>query len=189
MALIRCPWVGEDPLMIAYHDQEWGVPVHDDKALFAKLMLDCMQAGLSWSTILKKRDNYFVLFDNLDPEVVQHYDPVKIETLLQNPGIIRNRLKVNAIVKNAKIYSQIQKVKGSFARYLWSFVDHKPIVHSIKVLDDYQATSSESDALSKSLKEQGMTFVGPTICYAFMQAVGMINDHTTDCFRRQILTT
>ena len=171
--------------MIAYHDQEWGVPAQDDKALFAKLMLDCMQAGLSWSTILKKRDNYFALFDDLDPEVVQHYDTTKIETLLQNPGIIRNRLKVNALVKNAKVFVEIQKSEQSFSDYLWSFVDNETIVHSIKVLDDYPATSNESNAMSASLKEKGMTFVGPTICYAFMQAVGMINDHTTDCFRRE----
>ena len=185
MNKVRCPWVGDDPQMIAYHDKEWGVPVHDDKALFAKLMLDCMQAGLSWSTILKKRDNYFALFDNLDPELVQHYDADKIETLLQNPGIIRNRLKVNAIIKNAKVFVEIKKSESSFAHYLWSFVNHRTIVHSIKVLGDYPATSGESDAMSASLKKRDMIFVGPTICYAFMQAVGMINDHSIDCFRRE----
>jgi DNA-3-methyladenine glycosylase I len=183
MTLTRCPWVGTDPLMIAYHDKEWGVPVHDDKALFAKLMLDCMQAGLSWSTILKKRDNYVALFDDLDPYIVQHYDAQKIESLLQNPGIIRNRLKVNAIIQNAKIFVRITKNQGSFATYLWSFVGHTTIVHSIKALSDYPTTNSESIAMSKALKKQGMTFVGPTICYAFMQAVGMINDHAVDCFR------
>lgn len=185
MNKVRCPWVGDDPQMIAYHDQEWGVPVHDDKALFAKLMLDCMQAGLSWSTILKKRDNYFALFDNLDPEVVQHYDAAKIESILKNPGIIRNRLKVSAIVKNAQVFMEMQKNKHSFSDYVWSFVNHQPIVHAIKALDDYPVTSNESIAMSASLKKYGMTFVGPTICYAFMQAVGMINDHMINCFRRK----
>lgn len=183
----RCSWCGDDPIYVKYHDEDWGVPVYDSKELFAKLILDGAQAGLSWITILKKRDNYYKAFDGLNPDKMALYDEKKIQELLQNEGIVRNKLKVNAAVTNAKAFLKIEEELGSFSDYLWSFVNGKPIVNSLNNMGDAQATSPESDAMSKDLKKRGFKFVGSTICYAFMQAVGMVNDHFTDCFRYEEL--
>jgi DNA-3-methyladenine glycosylase I len=179
----RCDWSGDDPLYVAYHDEEWGVPVFDDQDLFAKLLLDGAQAGLSWITILRKRQNYYDAFDDFDPYKMAQYDDSKIAELLANPGIVRNRLKVNAFVRNAQSYLKIQAELGSFSDYLWRFVGGEPIINSWKTMAELPATSPESERMSKDLKKCGFSFVGPTICYAFMQAVGMVNDHTVDCFR------
>lgn len=179
----RCPWCGTDSIYVKYHDEDWGVPVYDDKELFAKLILDGAQAGLSWITILKKRDNYYEAFDGLDPEVIANYDQKKVESLLQNKGIVRNKLKINAAITNAKAYLKIVEEEGSFANYLWNFVEGKPIINKYKNMNEVPATSPESDAMSKALKKKGFKFVGSTICYAFMQAVGMVNDHFIGCFR------
>ncbi|MEZ5024869.1 MAG: DNA-3-methyladenine glycosylase I [Chitinophagales bacterium] len=181
----RCPWPGKDELYVRYHDKEWGVPELDDKALFAKLILDGAQAGLSWITILRRTQNYFDAFDGLDPEKMALYKAEKIELLLQDAGIIRNRLKVNAAVTNAQAYLKLVEEEGSFSQYLWQFTNGKVIVNHIKDKGDFMATSPESDAMSKDLKKRGFKFVGSTICYAFMQAVGMVNDHLTTCFRHQ----
>ena len=178
-----CGWPGDDELMVAYHDTEWGTPEHDDRKLFELLFLDNMQAGLSWRTILHKRENYRKAFDNFDPAKIARYNQRKIESLMKNPGIIRNRLKVNAAVTNAKCVLQIQKEFGSFDAYIWQFVGGKPIRNKWKKLQDIPATSPESDTMSKALKKRGFKFVGSTICYAFMQAVGMVNDHDVKCFR------
>ena len=179
----RCLWPGDDPLYLAYHDEEWGVPVYEDQPLFAKLLLDGAQAGLSWITILRKRENYYAAFDKFDPEKMAHYDEEKIAELLGNPGIVRNKSKVNAFVKNAQAYLKLHAELGSFSDYLWGFVDGAPIVNTWKTMAEIPATSLESEAMSKDLKNRGFSFVGPTICYAFMQAVGMVNDHTVNCFR------
>jgi len=181
--ITRCAWAGEDPLYVSYHDQEWGVPVYDDQALFAKLLLDGAQAGLSWITILRKRESYYAAFDDFDPEKMARYDETKIAALLDNPGIIRNRQKVNAFVRNAQAYLTLQDELGPFSDYLWGFVGGSPIVNIWETMRELPATSPESEAMSKALKKRGFSFVGPTICYAFMQAVGMVNDHTTNCFR------
>jgi DNA-3-methyladenine glycosylase I len=181
----RCPWPGEIDIYIKYHDLEWGIPELDDKALFAKLILDGAQAGLSWITILKRRQNYYDAFDGLDPEIMAKYDEEKIEELLQNPGIIRNKLKVKSAVSNAKAYLKIVEREGSFSKYLWQFTDGKVIVNHLKDMSEYKATSPESDAMSKALKKEGFNFVGSTICYAFMQAVGMVNDHLVSCPQHQ----
>jgi len=185
----RCPWVDlAKPDYVAYHDEEWGVPVYDDRRLFEFLLLEGAQAGLSWYTVLRKRQHYRAAFDCFDPEQVARYDERKVEELLKNPGLIRNRAKVVAAVDNARRYLDVQEEFGSFAAYLWRFVDGRPIVHELRTLADYPATSAESDALSRDLRDRGFKFVGSTICYAHMQAVGMVNDHTLDCFRRaQIL--
>jgi DNA-3-methyladenine glycosylase I len=179
----RCAWTGDDPLLIAYHDEEWGVPVYDDQDLFAKLLLDGAQAGLSWLTILRKRQNYYDAFDGFDPEKMARYDDGKIAELLANPGIIRNRLKVKAFVRNAQAYLTLQQESGSFSDYLWGFVDGAPIINGWQTMAELPAASPESEAMSKDLKKRGFSFVVPTICYAFMQAVGMVNDHTVDCYR------
>lgn len=180
----RCDWCGTtDQIYIDYHDQEWGVPIYDDKLLFAKLILDGAQAGLSWITILKRRDNYWAAFDNFDVEKIVRYDDEKIAELLQNRGIIRNKLKVNSVIKNARGYIDIVEKEGSFSDFVWSFVDGKPVQNSWKTMADVPAQTETSAALSKALKKRGFSFVGPTIVYAWMQAVGMINDHTTSCFR------
>ena len=179
----RCAWVKDDPLEIAYHDSEWGVPVTDDRKLFEFLILEGAQAGLSWSKVLKKRENYRQAFANFDPERVAQFDEVKQEELKQNPGIIRNKLKIASAVTNARLFLDIQAEYGSFASYIWQFVEGKPIQNHWENLKQVPATSSESDAMSKDLKKRGFKFVGSTICYAFMQATGMVNDHTTDCFR------
>jgi DNA-3-methyladenine glycosylase I len=178
---IRCSWAkGEN--YIRYHDEEWGVPVHDDPKLFEFLILEGAQAGLSWSTILNKRDNYRRAFHNFDPERVARYDSRKVSTLLLDPGIVRNRLKITSAVQNAKAFLRVQREFGSFDRYIWQFVDGKTKVNPWKVRK-VPATSAESDAMSKDLKRRGFNFVGSTICYAFMQAVGLVNDHARDCFR------
>ena len=179
----RCDWGRSDGLMQAYHDEEWGVPQHDDRALFEFLILEGAQAGLSWQTVLNKRDNYRKSFDNFDPAKVARYTAKRVEKLLANPGIIRNRLKVESSVSNAKAFLAVQKEFGSFDAYVWQFVGGKPKKNSFKAVSKLPATTAESDAFSKDLKQRGFRFVGSTICYAFMQAVGMVNDHTTSCFR------
>jgi DNA-3-methyladenine glycosylase I len=179
----RCEWVPDDPLYRDYHDREWGVPVHDDQKLFESLVLDGMQAGLSWSTILKKRENFRKAFDDFDPRKVAEYDQKKILSLLADKGIIRNRLKIEAAIKNAKAFLAVQKEFGSFDAYIWQFVGGKPKVNTWKKDKEIPAKTPESDALSKDLVDRGFKFVGSTICYAMMQAVGMVNDHTVDCFR------
>jgi len=186
----RCPWVPLDKaLYVQYHDEDWGVPVYDDRQLFAKLCLDGAQAGLSWWTILQRRENYWEAFDGFDPEKIVLYDEKKVEALLQNPGIIRNRQKVNSVIKNARGFLLIQAELGSFSDYLWSFVGGKPLQNERRHLSDYPPLSPESEAMSKALKKYGFSFVGPTIVYAFMQAVGMVNDHSMDCFRREEIVT
>jgi len=174
-------------LYLDYHDTEWGVPCHDDRKLFEMLTLEGAQAGLSWETILKKRESYREAFDNFDPRKVAKYNPRKVEKLLQNPGIVRNRLKVESAIKNAKATLAIQDEFGSLDRYLWSLVDGKPIINRFRSLKDFPAKTAASDAMSKALKKRGMNFVGSTICYAFMQAVGMVNDHEVGCFRHEKL--
>ena len=179
----RCNWSTSDPLYINYHDREWGVPVHDDRLLFEFLILEGAQAGLSWITILRKRESYRKAFDNFNPEKVAKYSAKRVERLLKNEGIIRNRLKINAAVRNAKSFLEIQKEFGSFDEYIWQFVNGKPKINRWKNLKDVPARTSESDLMSQDLKKRGFKFAGSTICYAFMQATGMVNDHTTDCFR------
>lgn len=184
--IIRCGWAAGGALDEVYHDTVWGVPEHDDKQLFKMLQLEGMQAGLSWSLILKKWDALSEAFDDFDPEVVQHYDAAKVDELLQNPGIIRNRLKINAVITNAKAYFQVREAFGSFDAYLWSFVDGAPLVNAWETTKQVPASTPISDALSKDLKKRGFKFVGTTIMYAFMQAVGMVNDHLVSCaFYRQ----
>lgn len=178
----RCDWVGDDPLMISYHDTEWGVAVHDDKTLFAFLILEGAQAGLSWTTILKKRENYQKAFDSFDPKKIAKYDSKKIDSLLADSGIIRNKLKIAATIQNAKKFLEVTKEFGSFDAYMWQFVNNKSIKHAFKTLSDYPAKTEESEIMSKELLKRGFKFVGPTICYAFMQAVGMVNDHELKCF-------
>jgi DNA-3-methyladenine glycosylase I len=180
--LIRCPWAS-NPLSVRYHDEEWGVPEHDDRALFEFLVLEGAQAGLSWDTILKKRENYRAAFDNFDPAKVAGYDRRKVQALLRDPGIVRNRLKIASAIKNAQAFLKLQEESGSFDRYIWQFVGGEPKQNSRRSLRQIPAFTPESDAMSKDLKKRGFTFVGTTICYAFMQAVGMVNDHLTDCFR------
>ena len=183
----RCEWSGDDPLYIDYHDKEWGVPVHDDKKLFEFLILEGAQAGLSWITILRKRENYRLAFDGFDPVKVARYDEAKITELLANPGIIRNKLKVSAAVTNAQAFLAVQEEFGSFDAYIWEFVGGKPRVNAFKTMAEIPAETEQSRAMSKDLKQRGFKFVGPTICYAHMQATGMVNDHVTGCFRyRQI---
>jgi len=179
----RCAWAGQDPLYIAYHDDEWGVPVHDDRTLFEFLILEGAQAGLSWSTILKKRKNYRQAFDNFDAAKVARYDAKRVRRLLANPGIVRNRLKIASAVRNARSFLAVQEEFGSFAAYLWRFVDGTPIRNAWQSLAEVPARSSVSDALSKDLARRGFGFVGSTICYAYLQAVGLVNDHLVDCFR------
>ncbi len=179
----RCGWVNEDPLIIEYHDKEWGVPVHDDLRLFEFLILEGAQAGLSWTTILRKRENYRRAFDNLVPAKVASYDRKNVEELLADPGIVRNRRKIEAVIDNAKAFLDIQKEFGSFDSYIWKFVGGRPIKNGWKELVEIPADTPESGQMSLDLKKRGFAFVGPTICYAFMQAVGMVNDHTIDCFR------
>ncbi len=181
----RCEWGTSSPLYIEYHDTEWGVPVHDERKLFEFLILEGAQAGLSWSTILNKRQAYMQAFDNFEPAKVASYDDAKVLQLLANPGIVRNRLKIQAAIQNARSYIAVQNQYGSFDTYIWQFVDGKSILNSWKSLQEIPAATKESDAMSKELKKRGFTFVGSTICYAFMQAVGMVNDHIIDCFRWQ----
>jgi len=183
---IRCAWAKND-LAIAYHDREWGVPEHDDRVLFEFLVLEGAQAGLSWDTILRKRENYRAALDNFDPNKIARYNTRKLDSLMKNEGLVRNRLKIDSLVKNAKAFLQVQTEFGSFDRYIWDFVEGKPKLNSPRKIADVPARTPESDAMSKALQKRGFTFVGSTICYAFMQAVGMVNDHLVDCFRyRQV---
>lgn len=179
----RCLWCGDDPLYVAYHDQEWGVPVHDDRLLFEFLILEGAQAGLSWLTILRKRENYRTAFDGFDCRRVAAYTEADVARLLSDPGIVRNRLKVESAVRNAQGVLDIQKEFGSLESYLWRYVDGAPRQNAWKSVAEVPAQSEASGMMSKDLKKRGFNFVGPTVCYAFMQAVGMVNDHTTDCFR------
>ena len=179
----RCAWSTSDPLYIDYHDHEWGVPVYNNRKLFEMLILEGAQAGLSWLTILKKRENYRKAFDNFDVKRIAWYDAKKVRELVNNKGIVRNRLKIEATITNAKAFLVVQKEFGSFDKYIWQFVGGKPIRNRRKSLKEIPPTSRESDAMSKDLKKRGFRFVGSTICYAFMQAVGMVNDHVTSCFR------
>jgi len=178
----RCFWAGDDPLMIDYHDREWGVPLHDDRALFELLILEGAQAGLSWSTILRKRENYRAAFDGFDAAKIARYDQRRVDRLMADAGIVRNRLKIGAAIDNARASLEIQK-SGSFDKYIWSFVDGSPIKNRRRGKGDMPATSKESDAMSKDLKRRGFRFVGSTICYAFMQSAGLVNDHLVTCFR------
>ena len=180
--VVRCQWA-QNPLAIEYHDKEWGTPVHDDRTFFEFLVLEGAQAGLSWDTILQKRINYRKAFDNFDPKKVAKYDSKKQKMLLKNPGIIRNRLKIASAISNAKAFLVVQKEFGSFAKYIWQFVGGKPKVNSWRAGQRLPASTPESDAMSKDLKKRGFNFVGSTICYAFMQATGMVNDHAVECFR------
>ncbi len=182
-ALTRCAWVGADPLYQAYHDREWGVPIHDDRLLFEFLILEGAQAGLSWLTILRRREAYRAAFAGFQPEVVARFDAAKIAALLANPGIIRNRLKVESAVGNARAFLKVQEEFGSFAAYQWSFVQGQPLQNARPNLASIPAITPEAESLSRDLKKRGFRFVGPTICYAHMQAVGLVNDHTMDCFR------
>jgi len=179
----RCPWCGTDPLYVDYHDREWGVPLHDDRRLFEFLILEGAQAGLSWLTILRKREHYRVAFDHFNPERIARYDASQIARLLANPGIVRNRLKIQAAIRNAQGYLRIREQHDSFAAFLWRYVDGQPRQNAWITLDGIPARDPTADAMSRDLKRLGFTFVGPTICYAFMQAVGMVNDHLVSCFR------
>jgi DNA-3-methyladenine glycosylase I len=179
----RCPWAKTD-LYVQYHDTEWGVPVHDDRLLFEFLILEGAQAGLSWETILKKRDNYRKAFDSFDPAIVAEYGPKKRNSLLADSGIVRNRLKIEAAIQNAKVFLAVRDEFGTFDEYIWKFVGNTPMQNAWKSIKEVPAKTPASDAMSKDLKRRGFKFVGSTICYAFMQAVGMVNDHLVGCFRR-----
>lgn len=184
--IVRCPWVDlAKPEYVEYHDREWGVPVHDDRLQFEFLILEGVQAGLSWYTVLRKRENYRAAFDRFDPEKVARYGERKVAELLANPGIVRNRAKILAAIGNAQRFLEVRDEFGSFDAYIWRFVDGRPIVNEIRTAADYRATSRESDALSAELRRRGFRFVGSTICYAHMQATGMVNDHALSCFRRR----
>jgi len=180
--VVRCSWA-RNPLAIAYHDKEWGVPLRDDNRLFEFLILEGAQAGLSWDTILRKRDNYRLAFDGFDPRKVARYDRRKLQVMLRNPGIVRNRLKLASAVQNAQAFLRVQKEFGSFSGYIWQFVGGQPMCNARRAVRQVPARTPESDAMSKDLRKRGFAFVGSTICYAFMQAVGMVNDHLVDCFR------
>lgn len=179
----RCPWPGKDEMYIKYHDEEWGVPVHDDRKHFEFLVLEGAQAGLSWATILKRRENYRKAYDNFDPAKVAKYDETKVAELLANAGIIRNRKKIESSINNARLFLEVQKEFGSFDNYIWSFVDHKPVINSWKTLSELPAKTELSDRISKDLKKRGFSFVGSTIIYAHIQAIGLVNDHLVSCFR------
>ncbi|MFZ1641006.1 MAG: DNA-3-methyladenine glycosylase I [Candidatus Contendobacter sp.] len=188
MELERCAWCGTDPLYVYYHDREWGAPLHDDHRLFEMLILEGAQAGLNWLTILRKREGYRAAFDDFDPERIARYDAAKVARLLADPGIVRNRLKIQAAIRNARGYWTIQEQHGGFDAFLWRYVDGQPRQNAWPTLAEVPARSPEADAMSRDLKRLGFAFVGPTICYAFMQAVGMVNDHTTNCFRHRELS-
>ena len=181
----RCEWVGSHPLEVAYHDTEWGVPVHDDRRLFELLILEGAQAGLNWLTVLKKRESYREAFAGFDPVIIARFDEATVAELLRNPGIIRNRLKVRSAIKNAQAFLTVQEEYGTFDTYLWRFVEDAPTVNTWRSMAEIPAQTPASERMSKALKKRGFNFVGPTICYAFMQAVGLVNDHTVDCFRYQ----
>ena len=179
----RCSWVSSDPLYLDYHDKEWGVPVHDDRLLFEMINLEGAQAGLSWITVLKKRAHYKKVFDNFEAKKIIKYGDKKIADLLNDAGIIRNKLKINAVISNARAYLKVKEEFGTFDQYIWQFVDHKPIINKFKHFSEVPAKTQISETMSKDLKKRGFKFVGSTICYAFMQACGMVNDHTIDCYR------
>jgi len=179
----RCAWATNDPQMIEYHDKEWGTPVHDEQLLFEFLILEGAQAGLSWSTILHKRENFRKAFNNFDYNKIGKYTEQKVEDLMSNKGIIRNRRKIEAVIANAKAFLQVQTEFGSFNKYIWKFVNYKTVVNKFKELSELPSKTEQSEQMSKDLKKRGFKFIGPTICYAFMQAVGMVNDHVQDCFR------
>jgi DNA-3-methyladenine glycosylase I len=179
----RCGWVGSDPLYVQYHDEEWGIPVYDDRKLFEFLILEGAQAGLSWLTVLRKRQNYRRVFDAFDPQIIARYDQNKFNELLGDAGIIRNRLKIESAIRNARAFLEVSEEFGSFSGYIWQFVNGRPIKNHWRGLSELPAKTAESDNMSHDLKKRGFNFVGSTICYAFMQAVGMVNDHTIDCFR------
>lgn len=183
--ITRCNWCGSDPLYVSYHDEEWGVPITDSRELLAKLILDGAQAGLSWITILRKREGYIKAFDNFDPDKMARYSDKKIEKLMQNPEIVRNRLKIESARQNARAYLKIMEGDETFAEFLWKFVDGKPVQNKWKTMKDIPALTPEAEAMSKALKKAGFNFVGPTIVYAFMQAVGMVNDHVISCHRHK----
>jgi DNA-3-methyladenine glycosylase I len=183
MTKTRCTWCGTDPLYVEYHDKEWGKPVHDDATIFEFLILETFQAGLSWITILRKRENFRKAFDHFDYKKIAAYSENKYEELLQDAGIIRNKLKIKATITNAQLFMDVQKEFGSFSKYIWSFTNGKPIKNNFKHMSQIPATTELSDQLSKDLKKRGFKFVGSTVIYAHMQATGMVNDHTTDCFR------
>ena len=185
MSQQRCSWANSSTLYLEYHDSEWGVPVHNERLLFEFLILEGAQAGLSWSTILNKRQAYIQAFDNFEPTKVASYDDAKVQALLANTAIVRNRLKIQAAIQNARSFLEVRDQYGSFDSYIWQFVDGKPVQNSWKSLQEIPATTKESDTMSKELKKRGFTFVGSTICYAFMQAVGMVNDHIVNCFHWQ----
>ncbi|MCR4440032.1 MAG: DNA-3-methyladenine glycosylase I [bacterium] len=186
--LPRCDWaVGVDPLYVRYHDEEWGVPVYDDGLLFEFLVLEGFQAGLSWATILRKREHLRMAFGRFVPEVVANYSEEKVRELLADPGIVRNRAKIEGAIRNAQAFLKVRQEWGSFASFVWSFVDHRPVVNFWREMHQVPASSPQAAALSKALRARGFTFVGPTICYAFMQAVGMVNDHLVSCFRHREL--
>ena len=183
MTVSRCGWATDDPLYVSYHDREWGTPLHDDRGLFELLILEGAQAGLSWITILRKRESYRAAFDNFEPSKIAQYEERKRSELLVDPGIIRNRLKIEAAVLNAKAFVEVKRQFGSFDSYIWQFVNHNPVQNARRSMGEVPSSSKESDAMSKDLKKRGFKFVGTTICYAFMQATGMVNDHIVDCFR------
>lgn len=184
----RCAWVSDDPLMITYHDREWGVPLYNDRKLFELLILEGAQAGLAWVTVLRKRENFRKAFHGFDSTVIARYSNKNVKRLLDDPGIIRNRLKIEATIINAKKFLEVQNEFGSFHRYIWQFTGGKPIKHKFKSSSEIPSTTAESDAMSRDLRKRGFKFVGSTICYAFMQAAGMVNDHTIDCFRYRALS-
>lgn len=184
--MIRCPWLDlSKPDYVRYHDEEWGVPVHDDRVLFEFLILEAAQAGLSWYTVLRKREGYRVAFADFDPPAVARFTPADVDRLLLDPGIIRHRRKIDAAIAGARAFLEVQARFGTFGSYLWDFVDGRPIAHDIRTLADYQTTSPEADALALDLKRRGFSFLGPTTCHAYMQAMGLFNDHSRDCFRRE----
>lgn len=189
MTFTRCAWTTQDPLYIAYHDREWGVPVYDDRLLFEFLVLEGMQAGLSWFTILKKREAFRRAFDSFDPELIARYDERKVEELLSDPSLIRNRKKIEAVIHNARCYLSVKEEFGTFKDYIWSFVGGVPKINHWKSIKEVPTRTAESDAMSRDMKKRGFRFVGSTSCYAYMQSVGMVMDHTVDCFRYQELAT
>ena len=182
---VRCPWPGTDPVYLRYHDDEWGVPLHDDRRLFEMLVLEGAQAGLSWITVLRKRDRYRAVFDGFDAARVARYTPARVERLMADAGIIRNHLKIDSAIRNARAFLEIQAAHGSFDRYIWQFVGGRPFVNAWATLRHVPARTAESDAMSRDLKQRGFSFVGSTICYAYMQATGMVNDHLVACYRHR----